>query len=633
MKAKINHLENLNEQQLKAATTTANDVLVLAGAGTGKTRTIIARATHLIYSGTDAERIALLTFTRRAADEMQTRIMTPKLWVRIGIFAGTFHRFCLQIMTKMPATFGIDRYTILDPADQLVLMKSVSLRVTEGPSDLPKPAALIKIFSYARNLGIEPSGYLLRHYSQLDVDSSDIDIIIKIWDEYTEAKEKSRKMDFDDILFRFDQYLRLNVELRNKIKQRYDHILVDEMQDTNPIQWAILEHLRDPVNLFCVGDDAQSIYGFRGADFQNVHSFQERIDGSEVIQLQNNYRSTQEILDVSNWLLKESHLPYDKDLLSERGQGAKPQLHDFENDHLEACWVASDIKKRIENGLELKDCMILTRTARASHQVQAQLKYKNIPYVFIGGMSLFERAHIKNLLAVLKIIVNYKDEAAWFRFLTLWPNLGDKTAAIFYREVLRCTSWEDVTKLLRTLMSHFPEMVSGLMTMKKHESNVHFVVSVAIKMLSVLLEVELEKDPELKDDWKVLLSMAEFEPLLQDFIAVCSIDPKYDPKQKQFCEDQIKLITVHSAKGMESKICYLIQVIPDNYPHRRSDDVEEDRRVLYVALTRAMDELIITRSVSIFGDTPFEDGAHKPISDYLLNQLPSSLVKYSLSFQ
>jgi len=129
---------------------------------------------------------------------------------------------------------------------------------------------LIKIFSYARNLGIEPSDYLQKHYSQLDIDSSDIDEIIKIWDEYTEAKEKSRKMDFDDILFRFEQYLRLNDELRNKINQRYDHILVDEMQDTNPIQWAILEHLRDPVNLFCVGDDAQSIYGFRDADFQNV---------------------------------------------------------------------------------------------------------------------------------------------------------------------------------------------------------------------------------------------------------------------------------------------------------------------------------------------------------------------------
>ena len=256
------------------------------------------------------------------------------------------------------------------------------------------------------------------------------------------------------------------------------------------------------------------------------------------------------------------------------------------------------------------------------------LKKNEIPFVFIGGLSLFERTHIKNLFSALKIIVNHKDELAWFRFLKLWPNIGDKTAMTFYKEVSRCSSWKEVGKLLRSLMGHFPAMVMGLEKMKKYEHNVHQTVKTAIEMLEEIMHKELEEDPEKRDDWDVLLSMAEYEPNLGDFIGTCSIDPEYDLKAEAQREGCLRLMTVHSAKGTEAKVCFLIAVDPHSYPHRKSQDAEEERRILYVAMTRAMDELILTRSGSPFGSDPFMEGNHVPCGDYLLNELPHILIGY-----
>lgn len=621
-------LSELNQQQLDAVTTTAKDVLVLAGAGTGKTRTIDARAAHLIYEGVKADRIALITFTNLAADEMKNRIHKPPLWSRVGIFTGTFHGFCLKIMLKMRKEFGIDQFRILDLAEQNELLKSVQLRVLTRDSDLPKPVKLIKIFSYARNIGMNLYDYLTQQHTQHDISKNDFDELIKVYNEYCNAKKRSKAMDFDDILFHFEECLRLDMDLKEKIKKRYDHILVDEMQDTNPIQWSILEHLRNPASLFCVGDDAQSIYGFRGADFKNVHSFAKRIPGSKIIKLEDNYRSTQEILDVSNWLLQDSELPYNKELKAVRGAGNQPYLIDFPDEIAEAKWIVSDLERRKSEGNSWLDCKILTKTKNASNHIQSQLKQKEIPFIFIGGLSLFERAHIKDLLSALRIIINYQDESAWFRFLQLWPKVGKKTASSIFREINRYNSWEEMIKKLRPYLLDFPGMLDGLVTMKKYENDVRYIVSRAIKMFEVLLNPDSEKTKEAKEEWAVLLLLAESEPDLHDFITTCSIDSSPDPKLQESGEEHIKIITVHSAKGTEAKVCYLIRVDPDIYPHVNASDIEEERRVLYVALTRAQDELIITRSGSPNKSNPFHNGRLRPYSNYLLNNMPKSLVQY-----
>src|SRR5262249_14706875 len=271
------------------------------------------------------------------------------------------------------------------------------------------------------------------------------DQIAKIMLGYEEKKRERRYLDYDDILDIVAQRLELSPDTRNWISSLYDHILIDEMQDTNPLQWKLISPLKERVTLYCVGDDAQSIYGFRGADFRNVHSFSSRVPGSVILKLEDNYRSTQEILDVSNWLLARSPLGYDTNLRAERGNGKKPQLHTFSNEYEEATWVADDLLKRREEGAEWRNHMILVRSAYAARALQASLLAKNIPYVFIGGIKLLESAHVRDLLSVLRLVANPRDEIGWIRFLTLWEGVGDVTAS---RLIDRIMLADDLEKCL-----------------------------------------------------------------------------------------------------------------------------------------------------------------------------------------
>ncbi|MEE9118292.1 MAG: ATP-dependent helicase, partial [Calditrichia bacterium] len=312
---------NLNKNQQIAAEYKDQHILVLAGAGTGKTLTIIERAEHLIRKGVDPRRILLLTFTRRAAREM-----TDRLYLSIGdaanaVTAGTFHHFCLLTMRKMADKFGIQHFTVIDRDDQNSLMKLARAGYVKKKEKFPRASQLVNIFSYSRNTNMNILEYLDK-YTEFDEETSNK--ILSVFSEYKQRKQLNRYLDFDDILHQFGKKLHEDPSIRKRLRSRYDHILVDEMQDTNPLQWLILDGLKDPAKLFCVGDDAQSIYAFRGADFRNVHSFKDRIPDSVVLKLADNYRSTQEILDVSNWLLKESSLKYNKKLKAQRGAGIKP---------------------------------------------------------------------------------------------------------------------------------------------------------------------------------------------------------------------------------------------------------------------------------------------------------------------
>jgi DNA helicase-2/ATP-dependent DNA helicase PcrA len=595
----MQHIRTLNENQKAAAEYEDQHILVLAGAGTGKTTTIMARAEHLIRKGVNPRRILLLTFTRRAAREMTDRLKLSVGNAAHAVTVGTFHHFCLLTMRSMPDQFGIHGFTIIDRDDQSSLMRLSRAGYVKTKEKFPKASQLVDILSYARNTNVDVLEYLGK-YTDFNEETSNK--ILNVFTDYSHRKQLNRYLDFDDILYLFGEKLHQDSSIRTQLRSRYDHILVDEMQDTNPLQWLILDGLKDPAKLFCVGDDAQSIYAFRGADFQNVHSFQDRVPDSIVLKLEDNYRSTQEILGVSNWLLKESPLDYDKELKSVRGPGIKPFLHRFYSDLEEAKWIAEDLVERHKSGSLWNEHMILTRTVWGSRSVEAMLIEKNIPYVFIGGTSFLQAAHVKDLLCLVRAAASINDELAWMRYLTLWPKIGEVTALRLISSMKETDTMDEALDRLSCKLTKGQEnIVTGPKAILEFWDEPTRAFHAGASFLEPLLSGKYDNWDLRKKDFELLERLAERYQSLMRFIEVYTLDPiSSTVASRSENQDAVTIITVHSAKGTESPVCYVIRVEPGMYPHSRSvgkvDEEEEERRVLYVAMTRAQNELIITRT-------------------------------------
>ena len=617
---------SLNKNQKIAAEYEDRHILVLAGAGTGKTLTIIARAEYLIRKGVDPRRILLLTFTRRASKEMIDR-----LYLSIGdaaqkVTAGTFHHFCLLTMRKMPDKFGIKDFTVIDRDDQISLMKLGRAQYVEKGKVFPRASQLVNIYSYARNTNIGISQYLNK-YKEYDDETTEK--ILNVFIDYDKRKQLNRYLDFDDILHRFGEKLHEDPSISNQLRSFYDHILVDEMQDTNPLQWLILDGLRDPAKLFCVGDDAQSIYAFRGADFRNVHSFTERVPDSIVLKLEENYRSTQGILDLSNWLLKESPLNYNKNLKAQRGKGTKPILKDFFSDLMEAKWIAENLIERHEEGFSWNDHMILTRTAWGSRSVEAMLIEKKIPYIFIGGTSFLQAAHVKDILCLVRAAASQDDELAWIRYLTLWPKIGDVTASRLISSMKQTGSIEKAFEQIATKNENKQKIIDGPETVLKYWDEPTKALGAGASFLEPLLSQRYDKWNVRKNDFDLLVRLAERYRSLMRFIETYTLDPITSTAITRLKNDEVvTLITIHSAKGTESPVCYVIRVEPGMFPHIRSvgneDEEEEERRTLYVAMTRAKDELILTRSEN---QSSYSYSYGDAEEAYFLSDVPDDLIE------
>ena len=631
----------LNKQQRIAVEHAGGHALVLAGAGTGKTRTIIERIAWLIRNGADPRRILLLTFTRRAAKEMTDRLKKMVGKSAEDIISGTFHHYCLVTMRRMQKEFGIEGANVIDRDDQEQLMRLARAKHVEKKEAFPKAAKLTDLYSYVRNTN-QPRLEYLKKFTEHD--EKTIDKIIKVFEDYDRRKKTCNYLDFDDILYRFARKLHSSPEIRNKLRKRYDNILVDEMQDTNPLQWLILDGLRDPAKLFCVGDDAQSIYAFRGADFRNVHSFTQRCPGSTVLRLQENYRSTQEILDLSNWLLKQSPLGYNKKLVAYRGRGLKPKLVEFDDDLSEADWITGDLLERREGGVKWQDLMIITRTGFGARALEAALIAKKIPYVFIGGVSFLQSAHVKDLLCLVRCAISRQDLIAWVRYLTLWPNIGDATADRLITGMQKAPDMKDALKELAEVLDpkekYSKDISRGPEIILKNSDNPSEAMFEAGKFLEPLLSSRYERWDKRRQDFALLARLAKNHRTLNGFLETYTLDPvNVTQIEKADDEDKVVLVTAHSAKGTEAPVCYLIRVEPGMYPHMRSlgdeDSEEEERRVLYVGMTRAKNELIITRTLSHSDRTTFYGVTESPDSvgtPYFLEGVPDNLFTKQLYY-
>lgn len=619
-------IHELNPQQKQAATTQAQHALVLAGAGCGKTKTIVARAAYLIEQGIPANQIQILTFTRRAASEIVARVELALGEQAKGLRASTFHTFCMYLLRRVPQAFGLDQFSIIDREDQLMMFRLIRGKDDKkNPNGLPKPQELCDLYSLARNTRQKLSVVLEK---QLPEYVAYQNVIADIMQEYESRKRARCFFDYDDILAVVAAALDQSEGLVDYVASMCRHLLVDEMQDTNPLQWALLEPLKDKINLFCVGDDAQSIYGFRGADFENIHHFKERVPNSTLYKLEQNYRSTQEILDLSNWLLDRSPIRYEKRLEAHRGTGVKPKMHIFPNEFDEAKWIAIDIKERhFLDSTPWRDHMVLVRSSFSARAIEAAMIQANVPYRFIGGMKLLETAHVKDLISLLRVVANPLDDIAWMRFLTLWDGVGDVGASRLSQKLLQHTEFEQITQALRDFGKIPVQVIDQMNKMHLQRHEVATCVSIGIGALEEQLSKNYQKDwAKRQTDFELVKQLAQKHHQLSEFLEAYVLDPvSISEIERSSQDDVVTLITIHSAKGTEQKICYVANVSAGQYPHARAygdfDDVEEERRVLYVALTRAKDELILTKqSLSQWAPNTLDDQGRK-VESYFFNEL------------
>lgn len=635
--------EELNEQQQKAVEFSGKHLLVVAGAGTGKTRTIIARAKHLIQHGVPASRILILSFTRKSAREIVERIKNEIGGVTIdGLRGQTFHSWCMDIIMNNPKVFMHHEYTLLDEDDRESCMKLLCGKgFKDKENHAIKPTDVVEVYSYAINACCKLSDALrMKIYdnaaSNNEKVNSSIELNRPVYEEvikrYIAYKTVHKYMDYDDILNVVAKGLKKNAEARKFIATRYDHILVDEMQDTNPLQYELLSSFYESSHLFCVGDDAQSIYAFRGADFKTMHRFTEIVPGAERINLTINYRSTQEILDLSNWMLNKSPLNYQKELVAARGTGKKPVFITCDNEWDEAHDVTEKIlRSGPEKGAKWIDNMVLSRSLYGLRTVESQCIAKKIPYIIFGGTTLMQSKHVRDVVSPMRIVANYKDELAWMRYLLLWKGIGEVSASKIINDVIE---EETLDKCLDKLSGH--GLQEEITLTLKNISQMQFAPSQAIAktletMENRLKELYKEEWKWRKEDFDVLQEVALNTGGIQEFISEYVLDPKLETTVKDGengPKDACILTTIHSAKGLEANICYLLKASPASYPTPRAietgdDAIEEERRCLYVALTRAKDELHIYRNIhSIHVDENSEEDAEKL---YFFNSVPDEL--------
>lgn len=633
-------LSTLNNEQRGAVTFNGKHLLVLAGAGTGKTRTIIARAQWLIEQGADPGRILILSFTRKSANEIVARIKENfSNGNAEGLTGTTFHSWCMSIIKGNPDVFPQASYTLLDEDDRASCLRLIcGKNFKDSHGRRIKADEVAEVYSYAVNARCSLSEAIrMKLYNNASADTdveAENKLLSGVIKMYLAYKQERHYMDYDDLLITVANGLIKNAAARMFITSRYDHLLIDEMQDTNPLQYRLLSSFYDDCHLFCVGDDAQSIYGFRGADFKTIHSFTDIVDDAEALKLTVNYRSTQEILDMSNWLLEQSPLAYDKKLTAHRGKGEKPLLLHVDNEHAQADDITTRIADSITHqGYTYKDNMVLARSRRGLSAVESACLKKKIPYVIYGGLSLLQSAHIRDIVSPMRIVANYHDELAWMRYLVLWQNIGEVKAARIVGGVITQPSLDEAIYSLMT-MNLQSEIGDTLVNMRDLQAKPSRAVATAVRTMSKRLQENYKAEWEWrKKDFEILQDVAAGCGTISEFVSEYVLDPRLEITKKDGADvhDCVVLSTIHSSKGLEAPICYLTDVSAGVYPTTRAikegtDTIEEERRCLYVAMTRARDRLILYRNMrslhAVSSDTA--DDA------YFLNDIPAKLYDFKI---
>ncbi|TGK24859.1 ATP-dependent helicase [Leptospira yasudae] len=594
--------EELNSAQLEAVLTQDGPVLVLAGAGTGKTKTIISRLAQLVSSGIPASSILLLTFTRKAAREMILRASSLGDARCADVQGGTFHSFCSGVLRRFAPVLDLSSgFTILDDADSLDVFQFLRNEKDFGKTKtrFPSNETLVAIHSEIQNTGRSLQAILEKDYPIFNQRIRDV---AQIFEDYKTYKKERSLLDYDDLLYFTRDLLANHPGVRAALSEKYRFVMVDEFQDTNKIQAHIACLLAsEHSNLMVVGDDAQCIYTFRGASVRGILDFPKIFPNTKTIFLEKNYRSTPAILNLANCVLENFAEKYDKYLFTENENGPKPSVLQFTDELEEAEGIADILLQKKEEGIPFKRMCVLFRASWNSSQLELVLAKRNIPFVKFGGRKFIETAHIKDLLSFLKLLINPLDSVSWIRVLKLIPGIGTarsneilekirKTSGSF--EVLSEEPGSAIAKYLSPLYHLYQKH-------KETNSEVKKVAADFIDFYRVLLEKNYDDSKRRSEDLDAVLGFSLKYVSLSDFLSDLTMDhaslslDKIKPDNAE--SDLLNLSTVHSAKGLEFDLVFVLNSTEGVFPSSKNNDTEEERRLFYVAITRARKELYLTR--------------------------------------
>lgn len=612
----IDFRAELNDEQYAAVTAEPGPALVLAGAGSGKTRTLTYRVAYLLHQGVQPSEILLLTFTNKAAREMLERVEDLTGIPRRKLWGGTFHSIAQRILRVHGETVGLKRnYSILDESEAETILKgAIQARDPKfiKTKNNPKPKVLKNLISYARNTRTSVRDEAGDRYPFLDGMEEKAEAFHK---DYQKAKLEQQVVDYDDLLEYFLGLLQKNPEIAAHYQNRFKHILVDEFQDTNRLQSDIVDALASHHQVMAVGDDAQCIYTWRGANFDNIMRFKERHEEAELHKIETNYRSSPEILAYANEILRNqpAGLGYNKELRAVNPSGEKPYFVPLMDARGQAQFIIQRIEGLTEEGRDLSEIAVLYRAHYQAMDLQMELSRQNIDYQITSGVRFFEQAHIKDFTAQLRFASNPADVSAFARFACLLPKIGPKTA-----ERLHKFTRERAKKLEK----NFADILVSEEVLKKVPSDAKEEWPCLAETIRELVQAIPEQSPqelvelalegwysgfireiypnwtERADDLQSLVAFAAryetLEELLAQLVLLSSESNERSPEDLKNC---LRLTTIHQAKGLEFPVVFVIGLADGTFPLKRTideGDLEEERRLFYVAVTRAMKELYLT---------------------------------------
>ena len=606
----------LNDEQYAAVTAPPGPMLVLAGAGSGKTRTLTYRVAYLLSQGVRPSEILLLTFTNKAAKEMLHRVQDLTGREPRQFWGGTFHSIGHRALRMFGESVGLPKtFTILDAEESEALLK----QVVEAEDKLffkdktnPRSGPLFSVLSLARNTQSTLADTVEQHFPQY----RDIAVALPTFAAaYARRKREQNVCDYDDLLELWLELLKRDTQVAEYFAHRFRHVLVDEYQDTNTLQSQIVDRIASHHCLMAVGDDAQCIYSWRGADFANIMTFPERHPGTVIHRIETNYRSTPEILNLANGVLlaqpKGRH--FDKELRASRGHSHKPFLVQTMDEREQADFVLKRLRSLTEDeGVSMSDIAVLYRSHFVALEVQLALSRAGVPYQITSGVKFFERQHIRDLVALIQFVFNPRNESAWTRIAILLPKVGEKGAHKIYqaalehaqllqRDFLDVLSTDDVrSKVARDARDDWENFCVSLRQ-----------VAEAMRSQSPAAAIDLAIDgwygdylkgafadyAERLDELKALVGFAQRFEAMDDLLAqIVLLNGETSDRNVEPEAEAVRLTTVHQAKGLEYAVVFVIGLADGMFPGRRSieaGDVEEERRLFYVAVTRARDELYL----------------------------------------
>ncbi len=608
VKYKIDYEKELNQSQLEAVIQKEGAVLVIAGAGSGKTRTLTYRVARLIEDGISPNNILLLTFTKKAAQEMLSRASIVLDSRCEQVAGGTFHSFANIILRKYSSLLGLkNNFTITDRADSEDIINHIRAKVIDKQEKrFPKKNTILDIYSKAVNKNIPSSEIIENEYKHFEHCTDKINEIIR---QYNSYKRNNSILDYDDLLLYLKILLESNSNIRKKLSNEYKYIMVDEYQDTNTIQAEIVKLLAsEHNNVMAVGDDSQSIYSFRGANFKNILDFPNMYENTKIIKLEQNYRSSQNILALANEVLKKAKDKYSKNLFSTIESIVKPAIIVAKDSKTEAEFIVQRVLELSEEeNIPLNEICVLARSARMTYNLEIELSKKNIPYKKFGGMKFIETAHIKDVIAHLRVILNPSDIISYTRILLLLDGVGNQSANKLLPVIMSSETLDEKKLPVRNSESVI-KLIQLINSCQKDIFNPSKLVRSILNYYEPILMNKYDDYTKRQKDLEHFLMLSEKYSSLEDFLSDLALEPPdssvEDIDSGYIKDEYLTLSTIHSAKGLEYKAVFIIGAVDGRFPSlfsfNSTEELDEELRLMYVAITRAKTYLSITYPIDMF---------------------------------